>query len=96
MKLASLYEPLTELRGYSTWNIDEQHEIMYFYYRIKTKKGLVRLFLYLFLHEKFSGVEVITENDPEMDEDLINIIQPYKDTAGRVLEKRDRMRQLFQ
>lgn len=95
MKLAKIFNPLINLKGYTMWNIDEQHEIMYFYYRIKTKRGMLRLFLYLFLNEKFSGVEYIAENDCKIDEELLDIIRPYKEIAELVLKKRDRLRDLF-
>jgi hypothetical protein len=78
------------------WNLDRKHEIMYFYYHISTEIGSIRLFLYLFLNERFSGVEFIAENDQRLDNDLLTIIQPYRDVARAVMEKRDRLRKLLE
>lgn len=95
MKLAKVYDPLLKLKGYTMWSIDEKHEIMYFYYRIKTPKGTLRLFLYLFLSETYSGVDYIVENGNEMEDSVSDYIHPYRQTAAEVLEKRERLRQLF-
>ena len=95
MKLTRIYDPLLKLKGYTMWNVDDNKEMVYFYYRIKTKEGTLRLFLYMFLSEKYSGVEYIVENDDGMIHNLTEIIQPYRDTANEVLFKRERLRQLF-
>jgi hypothetical protein len=96
MKLPTIYVPLTQLSGYTMWNMDEKHEIMYFYYRIKIQNNNIRLFLYLFLNESFSGVEHILDAPEEIDEQVNHIVHTYKLVADEVLGKRDRLKRILE
>jgi len=96
MYLPNVYTPLTKLNGFIMWDFDSRYEIMYFYYKLKVDGNELKLFLYIFTNESFSGAEHFLDYPDQKNNAVLTIVEHYKKVANVVIERRDRIKKLFE
>lgn len=94
-RLPKIYSPLTELDGYYMWSLDEKYHIYYFNYKINLGDNVLRIYVYFFCDEAFTGIEYILDKSNDYEEKAKRIVDDYRKEARKVLEKRERIRNLF-